>query len=52
MLKKKKSNFDTFRTNQKRIDYDVNIKIYDYSTNSLVSFERKECVRYLGVLID
>ena len=49
---KKKSNFDTFRTNQKRIDYDVNIKIYDYSTNSLVSFERKECVRYLGVLID
>ena len=48
---KKKSNFDTFRTNQKRIDYDVNIKIYDYSTNSLVSFERKECVRYLGVLI-
>ena len=42
-LNAKKSNFDIFRTNQKGIDYDVNIKIYD-------SFERKECVRYLGVL--
>ena len=37
---------------QKRVDYDLNIKIYDYSANSLVSLERKECVKYLGVLID
>ena len=45
----KKTNFVIFRPYQKGIDYDVNIKIYDYF---LVSFERKECVRYLGVLID
>ena len=42
-LNAKKSNFDIFRTSQKGIDYDVNIIIYD-------SLERKECVRYLGVL--
>ena len=40
------------RPYQKSIDYEVNIKIFDDSPNSLVSFERKECVRYLGVLID
>ena len=27
-------------------------RIYDYSANSVVSLERKECVKYLGVLID
>ena len=48
----KKSNFVIFRLYQKRIDYEENIKIFDYSANSLVSLERKECVRYLGVLID
>ena len=37
---------------QRRVDYDVNIKTYDYSANSLVPLEKKECVRYLGVLID
>ena len=47
-----KSNFVIFRHYQKRIDYDVNIKIFDYSANSFVSLERKECVRYLGLLID
>ena len=51
-LNAKKSNFVIFRHYQKRIDYDVNIKIFDYSANSFVSLERKECVRYLGVLID
>ena len=51
-LNVKKSNFVIFRPSQKRIDYEVNIKIFDYSANSLVSLERKECVRYLGVLID
>ena len=51
-LNVKKSNFVLFRLYQKRIDYEENIKIFDYSANSLVSLERKECVRYLGVLID
>ena len=36
-----KSNFVIFRHYQKRIDYDVNIKIFDYSANSFVSLERK-----------
>ena len=49
-LNVKKSNFVIFRPYQKRIDYEVNIKIFDYSANSLVSLESKECVRYLGVL--
>ena len=49
-LNVKKSNFLIFRPYQKRIDYDVNVKISDYSANSLVSSERKEFVRYLGVL--
>ena len=48
----KKSTFVIFRPYEKRIDYEVNIKIFDYSANSLVSLERKECVRHLGVLID
>ena len=51
-LNVKKSNFVIFRPHQKRVDYDVNINIYDYSTNSLFSLERKECAKYLGVLID
>ena len=51
-LNVKKSNFVIFRSYQKRIDYEVNIKIFDCSANSLVSLEKKECVRYLGVLID
>ena len=51
-LNVKRSNFVIFRPYQKSIDYEVNIKIFDYSPNSLVSLERKECVRYLDVLID
>ena len=51
-LNVKKSNFVIFRPYQKRIDYEVNIKIFDYSANSLTSLERKKCFRYLGVLID
>ena len=39
-LNLKKSNFVLFRPYQKHIDYEVNIKIFDYNTNSLVSLER------------
>ena len=48
-LNVKRSNFVIFRPYQKSIDYEVNIKIFDYSPNSLFSLERKECVRYLDV---
>ena len=51
-LNVKKSNFVIFRPYQKRIDYEVDIKIFDYSANCLVSLERKVTVKYLGVLID
>ena len=44
-LNVKRCNFVIFRPYQKSIDYEVNIKIFDYSPNSLVSLERKECVR-------
>ena len=39
-LNVKKSNFVMFRLYQKRIDYEVNIKIFDYSAKSLVSFKK------------
>ena len=36
----------------KIIDTTAFTYIYDYSVNSLVSLERKECAKHLGVLID
>ena len=36
----------------KIIDRTAFTYIYDYSANSLVSLERKECAKHLGVLID
>ena len=36
----------------KIIDTTAFTYIYDYSANSLVSLERKECAKHLGVLID
>ena len=36
----------------KIIDRTAFTYIYDYSVNSLVSLERKECAKHLGVLID
>ena len=51
-LNTKKSNFVNFRPYQKRMNFDVTIKLFDHDKNSLISLERKDYVEYLGVLID
>ena len=48
----KKSNFVIFRPRQKKLNYEVNLKVIDYQTNTYISLERKNYVKYLGVLID
>ena len=48
----KKSNFVLFRTWQKRITTPVNIRLFDSDTGQYVDLDNKECVKYLGVLID
>ena len=48
----KKSNFVLFRTCQKRITTPVNIRLFDNDTGQNVDLDNKECVKYLGVLID
>ena len=51
-LNLKKSNFVIFHQYQKRINYQVNLKIFDHNTNSFFSLECKDYIKYLGVLID
>ena len=48
----KKSNFVIFHSYQKRPDYQVYLKIFDSHSNTLISLERKNYVKYLGVLIN
>ena len=48
----KKSKFIIFHPYQKRLNYEVNLNAYDNRTNKFVNLERKEDVKYLGVLID
>ena len=51
-LNSKKSNFVIFRRYQKRMNFDVTIKLFDHDKNSLTLLERKDYVKYLGILID
>ena len=51
-LNVKKSNYIIFHPYQKRLNYDVNIKIFDSRVNKYFNHERKEYVKYLGVMID
>ena len=48
----KKSNFVIFHSYQKRIDYQVDLKMYDNNLNTYISLESKNYVKYLGLLID
>ena len=48
----KKSNFVIFHPHQKKLNYKVNLKIFDNNSNSFISLEQKEYVKYLGVLLD
>ena len=50
-LNTKKSNFVIFRPYQKRMNFHVTIKLFD-DENSSILLERKDYVKYLGVLID
>ena len=51
-LNTNKSNFVIFWPYQKRMNFDVTIKLFDHDKNFLVFLERKDYVKYLGVLID
>ena len=48
----KKTNYIIFHPYQKRLNYDVNIKILDSRVNKYFNLERKEYIKYLGVMID
>ena len=48
----KKINFVIFGPSQKKLNYEVNLKVFDYQTNTYISLQRKNYARYLGVLID
>ena len=48
----KKSNYVLFRPRQKCLTYNPSIKAYDSATNALSTLEKKDFVKYLGVLID
>ena len=48
----KRSNFVIFRPRQKKLPYQVNLKVFDHLSNSYVSLECKNNVKYLVVLID
>lgn len=51
-LNQNKSNFVIFRPYKKRLPFAPKICILDHQTNTLTYLECKECVKYLGVLID
>ena len=51
-LNVKKTNFVIFHPSQKRLNYKVNLKIYDNNRKHFICLERKDYVKYLGVLID
>ena len=48
----KKTNFVIFHPYQRRLNHEVTLKIYDNHTQKQFSLERKDCNKYLGVLID
>ena len=47
-----KSNFVIFRPYQRKMDYSVNIQMFDNRNHFLTSLEFKNHVKYLGVLLD
>ena len=51
-LNTSKTNFIIFHPYQKHINYKIKLKLYDDRTNNFISLERKEYVKYLGVLLD
>ena len=47
-----KSNFVIFRPYQKRMNFDVTLNLFDHDKNSIILLERKDCVKYLFIIID
>ena len=48
----KKSNYVIFRPHQKKLNYQPQIHIFDNENNKKVSLERKNFIKYLGLLIE
>ena len=48
----KKANFVIFRPSQKKLNYQISIRVYNNPSNSDTSLECKDYVKFLGVLID
>ena len=51
-LNAKKSNYVIFHTYQRKIQSVINLKVFDNEHKALRNLERKQFVKYLGVLID
>ena len=51
-LNAKKSNYVLFHPRQRVTTIHLNIKVFDCEHNVLEHLEQKDCVKYLGVLID
>ena len=47
-----KSNFVVFHPYQRKLNYEINIKMFDNNSAKLISLERKTYVKYLGLLLD
>ena len=47
----KKSSFVVSRPRQKKLNHQVNLKVFDHHNNSYISLECNNHVKYLGVLI-
>ena len=51
-LNRKQSNFVIFRPYQKRLNYLLQVNIFDNEENKNITLEHKNCIKYLGLLID
>ena len=51
-LNVKKSNYVIFRPYQKKLNYDPQVNVFDNESNKKVTLERKNFIKYLGLLID
>ena len=51
-LNRKQSNFVIFRLYQKRLNYLLQVNIFDNEENKNITLEHKNCIKYLGLLID
>ena len=51
-LNVKKSHFVIFHPYQRKLNYLVHLKVFDNDSKTFISFEHKNHVKYLGILID